>query len=626
MISTTTTTSTSTTTPTSTTTSTSALGVLNTTYSGSLQNTSSRFNRYSGSSSDYFYDAIEIIPSTSGNYTITSKSDGNFDTYGYLYNNSFSLGALSVGLLAQDDDSGGNRQFQIVAYLQANVRYILIVTTYSINVVGNYSITASGPGRVSLAKSMISTTTTTSTSTTTPTSTTTSTSTTARTSTTTSTSTTARTSTTTSTSTTARTSTTTSTSTTARTSTTTSASTTSTSSTTRSTSSTTPPAVSGFLPCSLIYSASTNGVLCPSSYSWTTWFNVGKPSNATTGDTEDMSLILAQYPNSMCGVPYAVHAEGINPTDTTCTGNLVQSRPNSTLYLLSFQAIQPVGVDFRIRYCCPVGSFVAPPTTTPSPLENNSCGKQEIAPRGKSISRIYGGTDAIQNSWPWMVFYRGASCNVPPCASNVCGGTIISKDYVLTAAHCIRTTDASLISVTAGMHNYSSSTESNTRQTRFAQAIYVHPQYNTTGYINDIAVIRVSPPFTFNTYVQPACLPGPEPQPNDEVIIAGWGALTFGGPVNKVLKQAYTKVVDLCEARWANMDSSQQICVADSVDGNSACQGDSGGPILSQYQGQYVVSGVTSYGSDCITSGTNNKPNVFTRVSFYKSWIKSIIG
>ncbi|CAF1688203.1 unnamed protein product, partial [Adineta ricciae] len=131
--------------------------------------------------SDYFYDTIEIIPSTSGNYTITSKSDGNFDTYGYLYNNSFSLGALSVGLLAQDDDSGGNRQFQIVAYLQANVRYILIVTTYSINVVGNYSITASGPGRVSLAKSLISTTTITTTSTwtstTTRTSTTTSTST-----------------------------------------------------------------------------------------------------------------------------------------------------------------------------------------------------------------------------------------------------------------------------------------------------------------------------------------------------------------------------------------------------------------------------------------------------------------
>ena len=96
--------------------------------------------------------------------------------------------------------------------------------------------------------------------------------------------------------------------------------------------------------------------------------------------------------------------------------------------------------------------------------------------------------------------------------------------------------------------------------------------------------------------------------------------------MNDILKQAYTKVVGGCDSWWPQMETSRQICVADSVDGNSVCQGDSGGPILAQYKGQYVVSGVASYVRDCNTKGTANSPNVYTRVAAYKDWIKKITG
>ena len=128
------------------------------------------------------------------------------------------------------------------------------------------------------------------------------------------------------------------------------------------------------------------------------------------------------------------------------------------------------------------------------------------------------------------------------------------------------------------MHNRTSNTEP-TQQRRIVDAIYIHPQYGRyTTSLYDIAILRVSTPFVYNTYVQPACLPGAEPQANDQVIIAGWGAQTFGGSVNDILKQAYTTVIGDCNTFQSVVDDSRQICVADTINGNSACQGDSGGP------------------------------------------------
>ena len=223
-----------------------------------------------------------------------------------------------------------------------------------------------------------------------------------------------------------------------------------------------------------------------------------------------------------------------------------------------------------------------------------------------------------------MIYYQEKkTCGTSTCYG-ICGGTLISQDYVITAAHCVGTKNAADITLIAGMHNRASTTETAIRQVRSVQAIYVHPQYDTVTNINDIALLRVSTLFTFNKYVQPACLPGSEPKANDQVVIAGWGAQAFAGKVNDILKQTYTKVVDKCDYWWLAVDSSKQMCVANSVDGSSACQGDSGGPILAQTNGQYVVSGIASYVRDCITKGSTTSPNVYTRVAAYKGWIKSI--
>lgn len=226
-----------------------------------------------------------------------------------------------------------------------------------------------------------------------------------------------------------------------------------------------------------------------------------------------------------------------------------------------------------------------------------------------------------------MVYYREIRSTGASSYYGVCGSTLINNYRVITAAHCINTTNPSLITLIAGMHDVQSTTETTKQQSRTVQTIYIRPQYDkTVGSVYDIAVLRVSQPFTFTTYAQPTCLPGPEPQPGDQVVIAGWGATTFGDYANNILKDAYTKVIDDCELWWPRIDNARQICVANVVNGDSACQGDSGGPILAQYNGQYVVSGVASFIRVCNTTGATNAPNVYVPPTFYKDWIKSITG
>ena len=134
------------------------------------------------------------------------------------------------------------------------------------------------------------------------------------------------------------------------------------------------------------------------------WFNEGKPANTSAGDLEDMSVILARNPTTLCRLPYSCQAQSINSPTTQPSGQWLLNRPDSTLFLISYKSLAPLGVDFRVRYCCSNGSFT-PPTVlavVPLSLDSSTCGKQAIAPRAKAISRIYGGTDAIANSWPWV--------------------------------------------------------------------------------------------------------------------------------------------------------------------------------------------------------------------------------
>ncbi len=96
--------------------------------------------------SNYFYETIEVKVIETGNYSLGSNS--TIDTYGYIYNNSFDPFHLTMNLLIENDQSYGNNQFKLVTPLQVNTTYILVVTTYSPNVTGKFSVLVIGPNNV----------------------------------------------------------------------------------------------------------------------------------------------------------------------------------------------------------------------------------------------------------------------------------------------------------------------------------------------------------------------------------------------------------------------------------------------------------------------------------------------
>ncbi len=122
--------------------------VLVSNYSSALTSEDGSYIRPGSTTSGHYYEAIQIIADTTGTYIITSSS--GIDTHGFLYNGTFSPSNPSTNLILRDDDSGEGNQFKLTAVLQAGVPYTVVISTHSARNTGTFSVTATGPGNVSL--------------------------------------------------------------------------------------------------------------------------------------------------------------------------------------------------------------------------------------------------------------------------------------------------------------------------------------------------------------------------------------------------------------------------------------------------------------------------------------------
>ncbi|UJR18100.1 hypothetical protein I4U23_005000 [Adineta vaga] len=120
-------------------------------YSSTLTRSSSVYIRPKSywSTSGFFYEAIEINVATTGMYTISS--DSTMDTQGFIYNNSFNPSLPDQNLMSFDDDAGVNKQFILTVVLQATTKYILFVTSYAGNTLGEFSIIGLGPATINFS-------------------------------------------------------------------------------------------------------------------------------------------------------------------------------------------------------------------------------------------------------------------------------------------------------------------------------------------------------------------------------------------------------------------------------------------------------------------------------------------
>jgi major membrane immunogen (membrane-anchored lipoprotein) len=297
------------------------------------------------------------------------------------------------------------------------------------------------------------------------------------------------------------------------------------------------------------------------------------------------------------------------------------------------------------------------PTTTPA--GNNdypACGV-----RGNAANRIVNGVQAEKAEFPWQISMRVGNMYQSPGA-NFCGGSILNKRWILTAAHCIVYPN-NHIGIAVGWHKSTGTGSDISADDAAKGTAWIgvkqqirHPNYNDNNYHNDIALVELTHDIDFSSgedgNVRQACIPsetydaeiqesiggnlpeytGDGDNRAENCIVSGFGTQQADDDTSpEWMAYVTTPLVgnQYCDDRWGPDIIDAQICamVNNPVSGTSnkdSCQGDSGGPLVCRKDGdnQFMQMGVVSYGAQCGAK----MPAVYTRLAHYIEWIQETTG
>ncbi|KAF7697969.1 hypothetical protein HF521_004479 [Silurus meridionalis] len=253
--------------------------------------------------------------------------------------------------------------------------------------------------------------------------------------------------------------------------------------------------------------------------------------------------------------------------------------------------------------------------STGSFAQTDGCGQAPLN------TKIVGGQDAVSGSWPWQVSLQTGG-------SHFCGGSLINKNWVLSAAHCFKSVSAGSFTLVLGMQNLDGSNPN--MQTKSVTKIFMNQQYDANTNDNDIALIQLSSPVTINDYVRPVCLATSSSSlpAGTNVWVTGFGQISSGVnlPSPQTLQEVQLPIVsnsDCANTYGAGSITDNMLCAGLTQGGKDSCQGDSGGPLVSTSSGAWTQAGIVSFGKGCALP---NFPGVYTRVSQYQDWIYSTIN
>ncbi|KAL6115783.1 st14 [Pungitius sinensis] len=261
-----------------------------------------------------------------------------------------------------------------------------------------------------------------------------------------------------------------------------------------------------------------------------------------------------------------------------------------------------------------------PDCTDGSDEENCDCGRSLF-----KTSRIVGGENTEEGEFPWQV-----SLHVKG-SGHVCGASIISPKWLVTAAHCVQDDGRTRYSQPGTWEAYLGlHIQGNIGKTvvkRNLKQIIPHVNYNAYTYDNDIALMELDSPVTYSDYIRPICLPAPQHDfpAGSNVWITGWGATREGGFAAKVLQKADVRIINhaVCNTLMKGQITSRMLCAGVLTGGVDACQGDSGGPLSSPSGSRMFLAGVVSWGDGC---ARRDKPGIYTTVTKFRGWVKEKTG
>ncbi|XP_017880350.1 venom serine protease Bi-VSP-like [Ceratina calcarata] len=257
------------------------------------------------------------------------------------------------------------------------------------------------------------------------------------------------------------------------------------------------------------------------------------------------------------------------------------------------------------------------------PLLPPDCGFSNI-----THTKVVGGVPAVLGAWPWITALGYQSRKDPSQTLWLCGGSLISRRHILTAAHCIR--DNLFVVRIGDLNLYRDDDGARPVQVEIETKI-VHPGYNPKQFVNDIAVLRLAQDVPFSDYVYPICLPVSDALRTKDFVrtypfIAGWGSLGFRAAPSDVLREVQVPVVTnaACKQAYSAIKAAiidnRVLCAGYQRGGKDACQGDSGGPLMLPQKFTFYQIGVVSYGHNCAEAGY---PGIYTRVTDFLDFILS---
>ncbi|XP_077062351.1 serine protease 33 [Siphateles boraxobius] len=254
--------------------------------------------------------------------------------------------------------------------------------------------------------------------------------------------------------------------------------------------------------------------------------------------------------------------------------------------------------------------------------EAQECGRQPM------INRIVGGSSASEGAWPWQVDIQNSH-------GHVCGGSIISDSWVLSAAHCFPNPyDISSYTIYVGRMKLNGWNPDESSHS--VRRVVVPLGYTDAELGQDIALVELNTPVVWSDRIQPVCLPYANVEFSSDMkcMITGWGDIREGVAIQGVgpLQEVQVPIIDskTCQDMYLtnptnNFDiRADMICAGFQEGGKDACQGDSGGPLVCEISdGSWVQAGIVSFGLSCAKA---NRPGVYAKVSSFTNFIQSHVG
>jgi trypsin len=243
--------------------------------------------------------------------------------------------------------------------------------------------------------------------------------------------------------------------------------------------------------------------------------------------------------------------------------------------------------------------------------------------RGESSSQAEILTDAHV---PWMV-------SISVGADVICGGALINRDVVLTAAHCVLA-DRSTMKREPSAYRIRTVAEDgsvNGLERRVANII-PNPDYDPEFVQYDAALLILDTDFEIDLIDVPTLLTDDYAShyalPGDCANVMGWGRATASSHLNS------TSLINVQVPIWSNADcravypnahpiTGANICAGFPTGGFDACHNDSGGPLYVEGGAGQLLVGIVSWGEGCAEPG---KPGVYTRVNTIAPWIFSALS